>query len=324
MAGDAHAEEVARTAALRQWVSIYCKGFAMGAADSIPGVSGGTIAFIVGIYERLVTAIAELDPRVLGHLPRLHRPEGRRAFIADLVAMDGPFLVVLGTGAVTALVILSRALHVALTNFRALTFAFFFGLIAASVVIFYDQFTLDSPIRIGAAVAGFALAFWVSGVSASTVPNSLLVVFVAAAVAICATILPGISGAFLLLLFGQYDFLIGTLSTFVDAALGLVVGGGSVGTLLDTGTVVVVFGAGAAVGLLSVARVIRFALDRYRIATLAFLVSLMLGALRLPAEEVLKHTVAFDAPTVASLVGVALIGAGAVLALERSTGSLDY
>lgn len=303
--------------------AVYLKGVAMGAADTIPGVSGGTIALITGIYERFVRALTRLDPRILRHVPRLHRAEGRRGLLADLREMDFFFLVALGLGVLTAVVTLSRVVHAALVGFRAGTFAFFFGLIAASAVVLYDAVDVSTPGQVGAALAGFVFAFLVAGVSgASAVPHDLPLIFVAGAVGITAMVLPGISGAFILLLLGQYTYLTGVLSDFVDALLATVTGGS--GALVSLGTVVAVFVAGAAVGILTVAHVIRRALDTYRAATLAFLVSLMVGSLRLPAVEVAENVGTWTPVSVAAVAGAGLVGAVAVLALDRYTGDLNY
>jgi putative membrane protein len=312
-------------ASVYAWVSVYLKGFLMGSADSVPGVSGGTIAFILGIYERLITAIAELDPRALGHIPRLHRAEGRRALFEDLLEMDVPFLAVLGIGLASAVVVVSRAVHAALAAERALTFAFFFGLIGASVVVFRDQVSLDSPGRIGAAVAGFGLAFVVSGITTgSDIPHALPVIFVAGIVAISAMILPGVSGAFFLLLLGQYEYLSGVLKSFVDEAIALVLGNATLSSVLEPMVVVATFGVGAVLGVLSLARVIRRALDTYRRATLAFLVSLMAGALRLPAEEMAANTDTLGPVSVGGLLAAVLVGGALVLVLDRYTASMEY
>ena len=308
---------------VRSLVTVYLKGAAMGAADTVPGVSGGTIALITGIYERFVRALTGLDPRILRHVPRLHRAEGRRTLLADLREMDFFFLVALGLGVLTAVVTLSRVVHAALASFRAGTFAFFFGLIAASAVVLYDAVDVNTPGQAGAALVGFVFAFLVAGVSgASAVPHDLPVVFAAGAVGITAMVLPGISGAFILLLVGQYTYLTGVLSDFVDALLATLTGGS--GPLVSLGTVVAVFVTGAVVGILTVAHVIRRALDAYRAATLAFLVSLMVGSLRLPAVEVAENVGAWTPLSTASVVGAVLVGAVAVLALDRYTGDLTY
>ena len=309
----------------RVWLIVYLKGVAMGAADSVPGVSGGTIALITGIYERLISAIAALDPRAARHLLRVHQTSSRRALKSRLLAMDIPFLVVLGTGVATAIVLVSRVMHVALADARALTFAFFFGLIAASAVVLYEHVSVGTAGRIGAALGGFVLAFYVSGVSAGAeASHALPIVFVSGAIAITAMILPGVSGAFFLILLGQYDYLTTVLKRFVDRLIGLVTGDATIGGVLDPGMVVVTWGIGAILGLLAFARVIKWALTHYRAATLTFLVSLMVGALRLPAIEVLENTTAWTAATTVATLAAAGIGVGVVLLLDRYTESLTY
>ncbi|MFC7134014.1 MULTISPECIES: DUF368 domain-containing protein [Salinibaculum] len=322
--GGEHPPETQRSRGTpRAWLGVYLKGAAMGAADTVPGVSGGTIALITGVYERFVTALTRLDPRVLRRVPALGRAEQRGAFLADLRRMDVLFLVVLGLGVLTSIVTLSRVVHAALGAFRAQTFAFFFGLIAASAVVLYRELRVDTPGRVVAAVAGVAIALDVSGAAASgVVGNSLPVVFGAGAIAITAMVLPGISGSFILILLGQYEFLTGVLTDFVDQLLGVVTGGGTDG-LLGNAAVVTVFCSGALIGLLSVAHLIRWALDHYRAATLTFLVSLMVGSLRLPVIEV-REGIAAWTPTAALSVLVAVtVGAAAVLLLDYYTADLS-
>ena len=297
----------------------------MGAADSVPGVSGGTIALITGIYERLIGAIATLDPRAARHLLRVHQASGRQTLKSRLLAMDVPFLVVLGTGVATALILVSQVMHVALAEARALTFAFFFGLIAASAVVLYEHVSVRTAGRVAAAIAGFGIAFLVSGVSAgSEASHALPIVFVAGAIAITAMILPGVSGAFFLVLMGQYGHLTTVLKQFVDRLLGLVTGEASVADVIELGTIVLTFGFGAILGLLAFARVVQWALSNYRAATITFLVSLMVGALRLPAIEVLDHTDVWTPTTAVGTLAAAGIGILAVLLLDRYTESLSY
>jgi len=308
----------------RDLLVTYLKGLAMGAADTVPGVSGGTIALIVGIYERLVRAVTALDPRPLRYLLRLHVPERRAAFFASLRRMDIPFLLALGTGMVTAIVALSRVLSVAITAYPGPTFAFFFGLIGASAVTLFERDWLDTPGRIGAGVVGLAIGVLVAapGVQGS-LPNALPVVFVAGAVAISGMILPGISGALILLLLGQYEYLTTTLRVFTDQ-LALLLAGDATGTLRESGTVVVVFLGGATVGLFTVAYAVRWALERDRAATFAFLVSLMVGALRLPAQEVLATRDTLTAVGSVTVVVPALVGAALVLGLDALTADIGY
>jgi putative membrane protein len=224
---------------------------------------------------------------------------------------------------VTSVVTLSRLVHAALETAPAQTFAFFFGLIAASAVVLYGQVSVRTAGQAGAAVAGFVTAFAVTGVSGTgVVGHALPVIFLAGTVAITAMVLPGISGAFLLLLLGQYDYLTGVLSEFVDSLFAALTGSAPA-DVLGLASVVVTFCLGAVVGLFTVAHLIRRALDRYRGATLVFLVSLMAGSLRLPASEVLAGVETWT-PAAAASVGVAaLIGAGAVVALDRYTAGVE-
>lgn len=344
MSGDTQQQSAtAFGASIQHWLTVYLKGVAMGAADSVPGVSGGTIAFITGIYERLITAITQVDPTAVALLSDVHRREGRRALLDRIVEMDLPFLMVLGVGVATAIVTVSRVVHAALQQAEAVTFAFFFGLIAASAIVLYDQLSVDTPGQFAAGLLGFAIAFFVSGITAGTdVAHTLPIIFGAGSIAIVAMILPGVSGAFFLLLLGQYEYLTGVLKDFVDLFLSVLVGNRSVDSLLEPATTVVTFGVGAVIGLFTVAHAIRWALDNYRRATLSFLVSLMVGALRLPVEKVAENTRgitirpelsldvlsvdpgAISLLAVVGLVVAATIGAGAVLALDRYTDDLDY
>lgn len=316
--------QTAGEASLTEWVSIYLKGIAMGAADAVPGISGGTIALITGIYERLIRAITALDPTVVHHLPTLYRGESRQRLWQDLFEMDVPFLLSLGLGVVTALVALARVMEEALHVIPALTFAFFLGLIAASAVVLFEPRWVTTPARIGPAIVGFVLAFLVAGVSASgTLPHSLPVIFIAGTLAISGMVLPGISGAFILLLLGQYRYMTETLNRFIDSTIGLVTDG-SVSAFVDAATIVVTFIGGALVGLFTVAYAVRRALDSYRGATLSFLVSLMVGALRYPLAQVAAETETLSPAIVLSLAVAIGVGAGLVFVLDWYTEDLAY
>ena len=296
----------------------------MGAADAVPGMSGGTIALITGIYERLIAAITALDPRALGHLTAVHTREGRKALIADLYQMDIPFLLALGLGIGAALITVARVAHWALGSQETETYAFFFGLIAASAIILYREVEPATPVSILAGVVGFVLAFVLSGLSGQELPPpSNLVVVLTGVVTIPAMILPGISGASILLLLGRYEYLSGQLSEFVDAAIAVATGG-SFDRLVGPGTTVVAFAVGALVGLFTVAYGIKWALERNRAATLTFLVSLLAGTLRLPIIEVRANVATWDASTVALVVIPAVVGIGAVLSLDYFTDDLSY
>jgi putative membrane protein len=313
-----------QSGSVRDIVITYLKGIAMGAADTVPGVSGGTIALIVGIYERVTRAVTSLDPRLLRLVPSLHRKQSQRDFLRGLREMDIPFLTALGFGMVTAVVALSRVLEYTLEMFPGLTFAFFFGLIAASAIVLFEPEWLSTPSRLGVALAGILFAFLISdpGIQGS-LPHSLPVVFVAGSVAISGMVLPGISGAFILLLLGQYEYLVDTLTEFVDG-LAAVITGGTASDVVTTGTVVAVFLSGAVIGLFTVAYAVRWALERYRSATFLFLVSLMVGALRLPVTESLNATDSWSPTVVGGLLGAALLGGALVIVADAYTDELGY
>ncbi|MEF8855997.1 MAG: DUF368 domain-containing protein [Haloplanus sp.] len=303
-------------------IVVYLKGVCMGAADAVPGVSGGTIALITGIYERLIAAITAVTPRRIARVLLAPVPGYRRDARAAFLAVDGPFLAALGGGILTAVLVATRVLHVALESEPVATFGFFFGLIAASAVVLANQAALDTPGRVAAAVAGFLLAFLAAGRAAAVLPSSPLVIVGVGAVAISAMVLPGISGSLILVILGQYEFLVGRLTAFVDGLVGLLVGGG-LGRVVDPATTVVAFLAGAVVGVFTVAHAVRWALVRYRSATLSFLVSLVVGGLRAPvvkAGENLPVGWTTDALLVFGLAAVA--GTVAVAVLEHYTDSI--
>jgi putative membrane protein len=308
---------------LRDLGVAYLKGLCMGAADAVPGVSGGTIALVVGIYERLIGALTAIDATaVRAVLARAVRVDAAGAWRA-LRTFDGQFLLALGFGIATAVVAVTSTVAVAARDFPVPTFGFFLGLIAASAYVLRGDVQLDTPRRYGAALAGFALAFLASGEAGTALGHSPVVVFLAGVVAVSAMILPGISGSLILLILGQYEYLAGTVRTLRDAVLAVPTGG-PVGAAAGPGIVAVVFVAGALVGLFTVAHVVRWALAAYRRATLAFLVALVVGALRAPVDRIDRAVAASGAGWSGEVVGVvaatAAVGAVLVLALERYAG----
>lgn len=311
----------------RAWLVVYLKGAFMGAADTVPGVSGGTIALVTGIYDRLIAAVTALDPTILSHLPRVQTADGRAALRSDLVEMDVPFLAVLGGGIATSVLALSSLMHRAVNSptLAPPTFAFFFGLIAASAVVLYRYVAVDTPARLGAGIAGFAIAWLVAGSTGGTPATSppTVVLFFGGAVAVTAMILPGISGAFILLLLGLYDFMSGVPEEFV-LALFAVARGAGLGAVVGPGGPLVAFLAGAVVGLFTVAHAVRWALDNYHEGTLTFLVALMVGALRAPARKIQASVGDWSPGTATAMALAAFVGVALVLGLDYYTDDLEY
>ncbi|MFC6863718.1 DUF368 domain-containing protein [Halomicroarcula sp. GCM10025817] len=310
---------------VREWAKTFVIGLCMGAADGVPGVSGGTIALIAGIYERLIAAVTAVTPERAVALLRALAPvdggvSGRRA-LAILEEVDVWFLAALLVGIVTAVVVVTRVIHVANQETPALLFGFFFGLIAASAVILLRALDVETGLQVVAGVVGVVVAFLLSGPIAFLDGGGLFIVFVAGAVGVSAMILPGISGSLLLVILGQYTRMSTTLSEFVDSLAALVTGG-SLNQVVTTGTVVVTFVLGGLVGLFTISRVVRRALDRNRRATLAFLVGLVVGALRAPVQRVAEDP-GFSQDVVLAFAGAAVVGALVLLALEWYAVDLD-
>ena len=302
----------------------YLRGFAMGAADGVPGVSGGTIALITGIYDRLVAAVSAVDLGLAQEL--LGELRDPAALAETLQEADVPFLLTLGMGIVTAVLIVVPLLNTALTTAPALTFGGFFGLIAASVVVLRNAVSFARRRHVAAFVGGAAVAALVSGSARATLGTSILATVLAGTLAVSAMLLPGISGSLILVIIGQYERLSGALKTFQATVLS-VLQGGDPAALVDPGTTVVAFVAGAFVGLFTVANVVRRALARDETTTMTFLIGLVVGALRAPVagttNALQEAGRAWSPEVVAVFVGGAVVGAALVLVLDRAAGEVE-
>jgi len=245
-------------------VGVFVRGLAMGAADIVPGVSGGTIAFITGIYFRLLEAINAVPVATFRYLLR-----GRiRSF---WYSIDGSFLTALLAGILTSIVTMAAAISYALEQYPVLIWSFFFGLILASVWHVGRQVRQIRPVLLLPLAAGVGVAWWITTLSGGQVDPSGLAFFGAGALAICAMILPGISGSFILVIIGMYAPVLAAIKAPDPIVLALFMGG-------------------CVVGLLSVARLITWAFHHYHDLVLAVLTGFMIGALNKvwPWKEVLS------------------------------------
>jgi putative membrane protein len=246
---------------------IFLKGVFMGSADIVPGVSGGTIALITGIYERLIDAIryafSLVSRKTAGQFLRLRfREIGSR-----IRSIDWQLLVPLVLGIVTAILVLSNLIHHLMNSYPVSTYAFFFGLILGSALYIYRKLDGITWKSVVAAIAGFLLSFTIIGLGALGATHTPLVIFGSGAVAISAMVLPGISGAFILVLLNQYEYVLGAIKDV------------QIRTIL-------IFAAGAFTGLFLFSRLLSYLLHRHENVTKSFLVGLMLGSLRLQVEMV--------------------------------------
>ena len=244
------------------------RGFLMGSADVVPGVSGGTVALIVGVYERLVGAISRFDLGFIGYLRRFELREAARH-------VDFSFLASLGIGIIAAIVTLGSTMESLLVGdtSRPLTLAAFLGMILGSAIVVLRWIHAPTQAAKGrysvAGMAAAAFAFWVTGLQASSPTVTLGYVFLCGMIGICAMILPGLSGAYLLLVLGMYSHLTDILHRLPHLEVGFA----------DL-TTVSVFAAGCAVGLISFSKALKWLLTNYCDSTMAVLCGLMIGALR--------------------------------------------
>lgn len=234
------------------WIG--ARGFAMGAADVVPGVSGGTMAFILGIYDELLDAIHSVD---MNFIRRIFTLKWREAFDN----FPWQFLLALALGIGTAILTLASALHWALENKPVYIWAFFFGLIVASIITVRKRVGTWSAVNILAALAATVGAYILVGLTPSETPHTPLLLFLSGAFAICAMILPGISGAFILVLLGKYAYVLAAVKNFDFVTIALV-------------------GAGAVIGLLAFVRLLRWMLNKNHDLVVSILTGFMIGSLR--------------------------------------------
>jgi len=313
---------------VREWARTFVIGIFMGTADGVPGVSGGTIALIAGIYERLIGAINAVTPtRIVDFLRALTPLDGGISIdraLAEWEAADGWFVVALLMGVGTAVIIVTQAVEYVDEHEPVVLFGFFFGLIAASAVILGREIDVQRADTALAASVGFLLAFVVSGQGEMLSGGGLAVVFFAGAVAVSAMILPGISGSLLLVILSQYTRMTEALSNFLHGLLGFVTGESTAAVTGPAGREVVVFIAGGLVGLFTISRLIKRALAANREVTYAFLVALVVGALRAPIATLdARPEVTWTTADIGEFAALAVIGAVVVLVLDWYAVDLD-
>ncbi len=249
---------------IKDYALLYLKGVAMGAADVVPGVSGGTIAFISGIYEELIESIRSI--------PEAVKTLFTQGIKAAWTKANANFLIVLLAGIGSAVVTLAGLISTLIKEEPVPVWSFFFGLIVASTWFVGKSIKkIDFP-AVMLFLGASALAYYITIASPSETPENYAFIFLSGVIAICAMILPGISGSFILLLLGKYLFIMGSLKS------------------LDI-PVILVFASGCLIGLLSFARVVSFMFKRFHNATLAVLTGFMLGSLNKvwPWKNVLEY-----------------------------------
>lgn len=288
---------------IKDYAVLTLKGMAMGAADVVPGVSGGTIAFIAGIYDELINSIKSINMHSLKLL-----------FTGNLAgfwkAVNGNFLFALLLGIAISVFSLAKLITYLLVNEPVLVWSFFFGLVLASTWFVSKDIKGWNWKTVAGFVVGAAVAYYITVATPAETSTNLMFIFLCGAIAICAMILPGISGSFILVLLGKYFYVMEAVKTLDLVVLG-------------------VFAFGAALGITCFSRVLSYALRNFRNITLSVLSGFMLGSLNKvwPWKEVEKlvsdgHEVMIEhnvAPNteVAEAVVLMLIGFILVYVLEK-------
>ncbi len=246
---------------LSDYLFVTVKGICMGAADVIPGVSGGTIAFMTGIYEELVGSINSIN----GEAVKLLFSGKFKAFWKHI---NGNFLLSLVAGILISILSLAKLMTYLLTNHPIQTWAFFFGLIVASSIFILKGISGWKFKDIVMLILGIIIGVVVCTLTPTQTPDGLWFIFICGAIAICAMILPGISGSFILLILGKYEYMLGTITKITSGD----------GRLLDF-AVILIFVVGALIGILAFSRFLHWLLARYHRATLLVLAGFIIGSL---------------------------------------------
>lgn len=262
-----------------QYLLITAKGLAMGAADVVPGVSGGTIAFISGIYEELIETIHKIDLKIF----KVWKKEG---LTAAWKSYNLSFLLALFAGIFISILSLAKLITYLLDAFPIMVWSFFFGLVIASIVYVARQITIWRFTIILGLIIASGLSYVITIMEPIGSPDSIWFLFLAGFIAIIAMILPGISGAFILLLMGAYTTVIGIVTTLGEGitTLNMTMFSEALGKLL-------IFGMGAILGLKLFSNTLNWMFKHHKNLTLAVLTGFMIGALNKiwPWKEVLQY-----------------------------------
>ena len=238
---------------LKDYVLLFLKGLAMGGADVVPGVSGGTIAFITGIYEELINSIKLINLIAI-------KLFFTGKFAEFWKAINGSFLISVLIGIGISIFSLAKGLEYLLNNFPILVWSFFFGLIVASAIYVARSIEKWDIGAVIAGIAGIAVAYFITVITPAEANTNYWFIFLSGSIAICAMILPGISGSFILVLLGMYKFILEAVGDMKIAVIGT-------------------FMAGAAVGIIAFSNVLSWLLKKYHNLTISVLAGFMVGSL---------------------------------------------
>lgn len=245
---------------IKDYIMLAVRGVGMGAADAIPGVSGGTIAFMTGIFEELVASINSINTQAM----RLLLSGNIKGFWQHI---NGNFLVSIGIGILFSVATLAKLMLYLLSQHPIETWGFFFGLIVASSIFILKEINKWTPLSLLMVVFGIFLGVIVCTLSPTETPDDLWFIFLSGAIAICAMILPGISGSFILLILGKYEYIMSVISGLTS------------GDIKGNLPIIAIFGLGALTGIISFSKFLHWLLRRFHRETLLVMAGFIIGSL---------------------------------------------
>ncbi|MCM1371455.1 MAG: DUF368 domain-containing protein [Bacteroides sp.] len=245
---------------IKDYIMLAVRGVGMGAADAIPGVSGGTIAFMTGIFEELVASINSINTQAM----RLLLSGNIKGFWQHI---NGNFLVSIGIGILFSVATLAKLMLYLLSHHPIETWGFFFGLIVASSIFILKEINKWTPLSLLMVVFGIFLGVVVCTLSPTETPDDLWFIFLSGAIAICAMILPGISGSFILLILGKYEYIMSVISGLTS------------GDIKGNLPIIAIFGLGALTGIISFSKFLHWLLRRFHRETLLVMAGFIIGSL---------------------------------------------
>ncbi len=291
-----------------KYLMVWLKGIAMGASDVIPGVSGGTIAFITGIYDELLASISSINK----HSLKLFFTGKWKEFYKDI---NGNFLISLLLGIGISILSLAKLMTYLLIHQPIETWAFFFGLIVASSIFILKGVENWKPIDFVYLVLGVIIGIVVCTLSPTQTPDGLWFIFISGAIAICAMILPGISGSFILLILGKYEYIMARLSELVSGI-----------DFWSNLGILAIFGIGCIIGIISFSKFLNWLMGNYHKQTVLVMAGFIIGALvKVWPWSDMNKVIVSQNPEMLGLEGPALETALANfrIALENSSATID-
>jgi putative membrane protein len=279
---------------MKSYLKIYAKGILMGICDLIPGISGGTIAFITGIYERLISALKSFNLSLLLDIMKFLLGRGdKQKLRQDLKALDLPFLIILFAGILTSILLISKLIIFLLNNYFVYTMVFFIGLIVASSKIIFSHIEKHHSLNTLVALIGILVGISFLFIVPSHAQPSLWYIVLSGFFAISAMLLPGISGSFILLIMGTYQFMLEALQDIPQNIIPILL-----------------FLIGALLGFFVMSRLIFILFKKDKSKTLYFLLGLVIGSLSIPIKEILSQSPVLNLQSIMFMILLFVVGAG--------------